>query len=428
MVLIYSHTTSPRLQYSCNFIFKELLGIDFSITIDSEEFKNYKGAKINYSNSKIPDSDFNIQNHSLLFESNIKEQSVTCFLVNDYKAFFNTPDSDWPFDIFAAVFYLISRYEEYLPHTKDMYGRYSHENSLAFKEGFLQLPLVNIWVKHFFVALKKKFPDLNVAFPSFNFVPTYDIDIAYAYKYKGFVRNIGSFLKSPSTERVKVLAGLLKDPFETYGWLNESHQKNNLQPLYFFLVAEKNSRYDKQILPHKNAMWLLVRQHAKKYTLGIHPSWQSGDTFSLLKKEKAYLEEMSEKKITHSRQHYIRFNLPEGYQKLINSGLTEDYSMGYGSINGFRASVASAFYWYDLSKEEQTDLQIHPFCFMDANSFYEQRYTAVQAYEEILHYYKVCKDVNGTLITIWHNNFLGEAKEFNGWKEVYEKFIGTLGS
>lgn len=428
MVLIYSHTTSPRLQYTCNFIFKELLGIDFSITVDSEEFKNYKGAKINYSNSEISDSDFNIQNHSLLFESNIKEQSVSCFFVNDYKAFFNTPDSDWPFDIFAAVFYLISRYEEYLPHTKDLYGRYGHENSLAFKEGFLQLPLVNIWVKDFADTLKKKFPDLNIAFPVFNFVPTYDIDIAYTYKYKGFIRNIGSFLKSPSIERIKVLARLQKDPFDTYDWLNKLHQKNNLQPLYFFLVAEKNSQYDKHILPHKNAMWQLAQQHAKKYTLGIHPSWQSGDTHSLLKKEKAYLEEMSEKTIAHSRKHYIRFNLPEGYQRLINSGLTEDYSMGYGSINGFRASVASAFYWYDLSKEEQTDLRIRPFCFMDANSFYEQLYSAAQAYEEMLHYYKVCKDVNGSLITIWHNNFLGEAKEFNGWKEVYEKFITTVGS
>ena len=428
MVLIYSHITSPRLQYTCSFIFKELLGIDFSITVDSEEFKNYKGAKINYSNSKILDSGFNIQNHSLLFESNIKEQDVSCFVVNNYKGFFNTHNSDWPFDIFAAVFYLISRYEEYLPHTKDMYGRYSHKNSLAFKEGFLQLPLVNIWVRGFAAALKKKFPDLNVAFPAFNFVPTYDIDIAYAYKYKGFVRNIGSFLKLPSIERIKVLARLQKDPFDTYDSLNELHRRNNLHPLYFFLVAEKNGRYDKHILPHKNVMWQLVRQHAKKYTLGIHPSWQSGDTFSLLKKEKGYLEEMSEKIIANSRQHYIRFNLPEGYQKLINSGLKEDYSMGYGSINGFRASVASAYYWYDLSKEEQTDLRIHPFCFMDANSFYEQQYTAAQAYDEMLHYYKVCKDVNGTLITIWHNNFLGSAKEFNGWKEVYEKFIGTVGS
>ena len=97
--------------------------------------------------------------------------------------------------------------------------------------------------------------------------------------------------------------------------------------------------------------------------------------------------------------------------------------MGYGSINGFRASVASAFYWYDLEKEEQTSLRIHPFCFMDANSFYEQRQDPPQTLEELMHYLAVCKAVNGSLITIWHNNFLGTKKEFEGWKEIYEQFI-----
>lgn len=428
MLLIYSHTSSARLQYICSFILKELLGIDFSITIDSEEFKNYKGARINYSSSKIPDSDFNIQNHTLLFENNIKEQATECFQMNEYKAFFKIPDSDWPFDIFAATFYLISRYEEYLPHTKDMYGRYGHENSLAFKEGFLQFPLINIWVKDFAAALKNKFPAFTFQLSPFIFLPTYDIDIAYSYKHKGLVRNAGSFLKSPSLERIKVLTGLQNDPFDTYAWLHELHQKNNLQPLYFFLVAERNGQYDKNILPHKNAMWQLVQQHAKKYTIGIHPSWQSGDTPSLLKKEKTYLEEMSEKAIRTSRQHYIRFTLPEGYRNLIEAGITDDHSMGYGSINGFRASVASSFYWYNLAKEEQTALRIHPFCFMDANSFYEQHFSAAQAYEEMMHYYKVCKEVNGSLITIWHNNFLGEAREFSGWKEIYEAFIEKVRS
>ena len=428
MILIYAHTTSPRLQYTCEFIFKELLGVDFAITIDSEEFINYEGAKINYSNSEIQGPEFKIQNHTLLFENNIKPQTVECFLVNDYKAFFKTENSDWPFDIFAAAFFLISRYEEYLPHAKDMYGRYGHENSLAFKEGFLQFPFVNMWVKGFAAALKNKFPALSFQLLAFSFLPTYDIDIAYSYKHKGLVRNMGSFFKSPSLERIKVLACLQKDPFDTYTWLNELHHEKNLNPLYFFLVAEKNGKYDKNILPHKNAMWQLVQQHAKKYTLGIHPSWQSGDTPSLLKKEKVYLEEMSGKAISTSRQHYIRFALPEGYQKLIDVGITDDYSMGYGSINGFRASVASSFYWYNLLKDEQTTLRIHPFCFMDANSFYEQHFSAAQAYEEMLHYNKVCKEVNGTLITIWHNNFLGTAKEFSGWKEIYEKFIQIVNS
>ena len=63
---------------------------------------------------------------------------------------------------------------------------------------------------------------------------------------------------------------------------------------------------------------------------------------------------------------------------------------------------------------------------MEANSFYEQHYSAAQAYEEILHYYKVCKDGNGTLITIWHNNFFGTEERFYGWKEVYRQFVGEL--
>jgi len=39
----------------------------------------------------------------------------------DFSAFFKS-EGDYPFDIFSAVFYLLSRYEEYLPYKKDMYG------------------------------------------------------------------------------------------------------------------------------------------------------------------------------------------------------------------------------------------------------------------------------------------------------------------
>lgn len=430
MILIYAHISSPRLQYSCNFIFKELLGLNCTITIDSEEFKNYEGVCINYSATAIKEKEFRIDNCSLLFETEIKEQDFYCFNTNGYKALFKTVNSDFSFDILAATFYLISRYEEYLPHTKDLYGRYAHENSLAFKEGFLHLPLLNIWAKDCIAAIKEKFPPgdylYKAQYSKFRFKPTYDIDIAYSYKHKGLLRNIGGYFKSPSVERIKVLLRFQKDPFDSYTWLHELHQQNKLQPIYFFLVAEENSIYDKNILPVKDAMWQLISRHAKKYPVGIHPSWQSGDVFTLLKKEKKYLEEVSEKQVTISRQHYIRFNLPEGYQKLIEAGITEDYSMGYGSINGFRASVATSFFWYDLKNEKQTDLRIHPFCFMDANSYYEQHFSASQAYEELLDYYTVCKEVNGTLITIWHNNFLGTAKEFYGWREMYEKFIRVM--
>ncbi len=435
MILIYSHITSPRLQYICSFIFNELMGVEFSVTIDSEEYKNYNGPKINYSDSNMPGQGLWLKSYPLLFEELVIPQNILCFETNGTKAFFKTGAADFPFDIFSAVFYLLSRYEEYLPHEKDRYGRYAHENSLAFKEGFLNTPLINIWVKQLAKKMKEKYSIFNAPCSLFKFEPTYDIDIAYAYKHKGLLRNIGGFLRSPTLKRLSVLTGSIKDPFDTYDWLDELHRQKNIEPIYFFLVAEKNGMYDKNILPHKEVMWQLVKRHAKKYLVGLHPSWQSGDDAQLLKKEKEQLEAMTEgvraapsrqTPVNSSRQHYIRFNLPQGYQRLIKAGITDDYSMGYGSINGFRASVASSFYWYDLEKEEQTGLRIHPFCFMEANSFYEQKLTPAQAHEEMMQYYKQCKEVGGTLITIWHNNFLGTEKKFEGWRDVYSKFIAQV--
>ncbi len=423
MVLVYSHITSPRLQYICHFIFKELMNVDVSITIDQEEFQNYQGVKINYSDASIPGNIFKLEGNSFLFDEIIIRQEIICFEVNGYKAFFRTHNSDLPFDIFAASFYLLTRYEEYLPHEKDIYGRYAHENSLAFKEGFLQIPIINIWAKDLEKKLKEKYPSFSPSPRGFCFEPTYDIDIAWSYKHKGIIRNLGGFIKSPSAERLKVLTGSQEDPFDSYDWLHELHESHHLSATYFFLVAGRNGQYDKNILPHKEAMWKLIRAHAKKYMVGIHPSWQAEGDPSLLKKEKQQLEAMSGMQITRSRQHYIRFNLPDGYNKLIEAGITDDYSMGYGSINGFRASVAASFYWYNLEEEEQTLLRVHPFCFMDANAYYEQKQNTGETLSELRHYLTVCREVNGSFTSIWHNNFLGTANPFAGWRELYEDFI-----
>jgi hypothetical protein len=422
-VLLYTQNYSPRLQHICAFIFDELLGIECEITTSLEAFKDDDRSKINYSNNGICEEEFQLLPVNLLFEKDIVPQAVECFEANNNTAFFRTGSPAFSFDIFAATFYLLSRYEEYLPHQKDMYGRYAHENSLAFKNNFLHLPLINSWVKDFAAALQIKFPALVIHLPTFKFIPTYDIDIAYSVKQKGLFRNIGGFFKSPSFERIQIVLGMRKDPFDTYEWLIALHEQYQLNPVYFFLVAAKNGLYDKNILPAKQAMHQLVKKHADKYAIGIHPSWQSGDDDGLLTTEIAQLKKMSQKEITNSRQHYIRFNLPAGYRRLLKENISDDYSMGYGSINGFRASVASSFFWFDLERNESTSLRIHPFCFMEANAYYEQKLTADKALEELMQYYTACKAVNGELITIWHNHMVGEDKLYQGWGSMYENFL-----
>jgi hypothetical protein len=433
-LILFSHNISPRLQYVADFIAKELGVGGLTITCSEKEFRDYPGPGINYSDKQISADETWIKPHGLLFETGIKEQDTRCFHANGYKAFFKT-GGDLPFDIFSACFYLLSRYEEYLPHIKDVYGRYAHQNSLAYKEKFLNQPLINVWLQDFKRILREKFPGLSAddsRLPTQDpkFFPTYDIDIAWSYKHKGPWRNAGGLIRSffkgqwsLMKERVLVLLGKQTDPFDAYEWLNRLHEQYRLKPYYFFLIPEKRGRYDKNIRPSSKAMRALIHDHVARYRVGIHPSWKSGDDVSLLKKEIETLSGFTGSPVISSRQHYIRFNLPAGYRRLIENGIRYDFSMGYGSINGFRASVASPFYWYDLESEKQTDLTIFPFCYMEANSFYEQNSTAKQALEEMRYYYWTIKSVNGHFIMIWHNSFLGTDKTSKGWREIYEQFI-----
>jgi hypothetical protein len=429
MLLMYSLSNSYRLQYIVNFFSQQLFDHPIRITTDKKDYINYPAAKINYSPHELIEHEFMISPVGLLFEDGIREQEISCFEINFHKAFFESSGS-MHFDIFAASFYLLSRYEEYLPHEKDEYGRYAVTNSIAYREGFLDQPLVNIWLQEFKSALSLKFPGIKFKGNQFANLITYDVDIAYCYLHKGFFRSMGGLLRSvrdgkwkEAIERCKVIAGFKKDPFDCYEWLDALHLYCRLKPYYFFLVARSNSKYDKNVSASSRKFRELVEYYAATYNIGIHPSWQSGDDRSLLKEEIEWMEVVADKQVQASRQHYIRFTLPETYRQLIGEGIRKDFSMGYGSINGFRASVSSSFKWYDLANEQATSLTIYPFCFMDANSFYEEKHTPQQAYDELMKMYNAVKKVNGIFITIWHNHLLGAAKSTSGWSNMFEIFM-----
>lgn len=407
-MLIYAEKITSRLQYIAEVFFR-----DVKITSSVNEFSSFEGIKLNYSHKKFSNEEFNIQPAGLLFENNIRQQQIQCTEWNGVNIFFQTK-GDIPFDFFSASFYLLTRYEEYLPHKKDSYGRFSHEESLAFKQRFLNLPLVNLWMAELYVLLKQKFPVFQKPLSQFSFTPTYDIDIAYSVTGRGWLRKVYTIFKERSGRR---------DLFDIYAWLNELHKKHHLSPIYFFLLAKRRSKYDKNLSPKSPALKKLIRNISAIYSVGIHPSWQSYFDEQLIKEELIRLKKIAGKNVSASRQHYIQFTLPQTFRCLIESGITDDYSMGYGSINGFRASFASSFYWYDLMKEERTTLLLHPFCYMEANSCFEQKLTAEEAAHELQQYHNIVKKVNGQLITIFHNHFLTQESQWQPWRKMYERFL-----
>lgn len=423
-LLVYTSAITTRLSYVLEIILPGAV-----LTNSMETFLNATGPRIAYSANKVSKDAFQIMPHGLLTEKGISQTDTDIFEWKGHKVFFAT-GGDLPFDIFAASFYLLSRYEEYLPHEKDAYGRYAHTSSIAYREGFLQKPLVNQWKKALCDILKSKYPQYTQTMPGFRFTPTYDIDIAFAYKHKPIWKNLAAFFHALLMGRFEevmemgnVFTGKKTDPFDVYEWLDTLHEKHQLKPVYFLLTLIKRGTNDKNLPAKSRLLQQLYSSIASHYACGLHPSWASSSESRLIEKEKTALEKIIRRKITLSRSHYLLFSLPQTYRQLMEAGIRDEYSMGYGSINGFRASMASPFPWYDLEREVITDLTLHPFCFMDTNAIFQQGLTAAQAYEELQFFYESVKTVNGECITIFHNHFLTEQPACQSWREMYASLL-----
>src|SRR6478672_11882177 len=144
MLLVYVEEITPRIQYIFRFIGRELFETSFQLTTDLNFYRAHFVPKLNYSSTEIEPGEFYLLPANLLFETELKDQPVECFDLNFHKALFPTT-GDFPMDIFAASFFLMSRYEEW-HFRKDNPGKpFKAELSVAFREHFLGEPLVNLW-------------------------------------------------------------------------------------------------------------------------------------------------------------------------------------------------------------------------------------------------------------------------------------------
>lgn len=429
MILVYADKITPRLRYACDVIFRDVLAVQHLLTQDIEKAKNHKGPCVNYSGGTNIGG-ISIVPHGLLAERGMQEQGIQFGKWEDLPVFFIVKnDSDLPFDIFSMVFYLVSRYEEYLPHEKDQHGRFKASNSIACKNNFLEMPLVNMLCRKFADLIIRQYPSFKIKGPGYKFVPTFDIDIAFAHLAKGFPRNILGMgkliLKGKMKElefRLRVMSGKEKDPYDNFGYQFQQVGKFNLDPVYFILIGDLGP-YDRNNDYRAGRFRQLTRMLANNYSTGIHPSYGSSEDSSLLTEEINRLKEITGKEVNRSRQHFLRLKLPDTYRLLLENGITDDFSMGYSDKVGFRASISSNYYFYDIEKESETNLRIHPFCFMDTAFADNLKVTPAVATQRAGDLLSRVRQSGGVAYGIWHNYALSETHGYEGWRSFFEDVI-----
>lgn len=440
-LILFNPLPSNRSGYVFRTLFEELLGLSIQETADVQFFASSTAPKLSYSASTT--------HHPLHFYADgfLIDGALPVTNWNDL----NTPffkDGDIPLkvesDIFSFVFFLLSRYEEYANFTPDKHGRFTANQSWAAQRDLLDKPLVNIIALKLKTLLLQHYPDLNIQTPHYTIQPTYDIDYAFSFKHKGWWRTFGASAKdllsgcfAQLSLRWQVLLGLKPDPFFTFDYLDDCHTRlgfpaatdtldpKSIQrrtPIYFWLLGDWGT-YDKNISHHVPALQELIKRHQKRYFLGIHPSYASNNNKSQLETEIKRLTQVTNTRITRSRQHFLKLSLPYTYHQLCTNGIVADYSMGYAETTGFRAGIANNFWWYDLSTEQVTSLRIHPFALMDVTL---QNYlaltpaAAIQRAESVM---SAIREVGGTHCFIFHNNSLCESEDWQGWRQVYERLL-----
>lgn len=428
MILIHVPQKSQRLQYIFDFYFSSLIRTPYTLTSDINEYQSWPGPKFIYGTENFDQGVF-FQSAGLLFEEDIVIHNFTFQEWQDLQVFFPVEDGELPFDPFSAGFYLISRYEEYLPGSRDRHGRFRASESIACKAGFIKKPVVNIWAHEIAKILSSKFITLKIPEKTYDFAPTIDIDNAYAYKHKGFFHNganlillavtlkLGQFLN-----RLQVLTRLKPDPYDTYNKLSEIHLRYNLKPLYFALLGNK-TKYDRN-LSHKNSALInLLKNLDTQGEVNLHPSYGSNILPGQLTEEKKRLESILQRPVSRSRQHYIKLDIPATYRALTEAGIKEDHSMGFPAKTGFRAGTSSSFYFFDLEKNQATDLKIFPFVAMDTSLKVYQKKRPAEVVEHLRPLVKDIRKYGGSFIFIFHNESLGNQRQWRNWGEVYEKVI-----
>lgn len=423
MLLVYTHKITPRLKYVFKQVCTRILGIPVSFTTTVEELIAHDSLKMSYARQALG-NEFFIRGHDILFEQGLADNDIHVMDWDETKCFFHNGDkSSIPFDIFAASFYLLSRYEEYLPHVKDEFGRFTANDSLALKHDFLHQPVVDIWAYKFREALQEKFPDYQFEERRYNVEPIIDVPMAYYFRQKGLMRTIGGtlgdifrFKLKQLYQRYLVLLRFKRDPYDTFKWITNMQKRSSSKFHVFFLIGDY-STYDKNISINKKKFVSLIKSVADYCKVGLKASYFALENLAILKKEKKNMESIINSSLEISRNSFSKLNLPKMYRSLIELEIKKDYTMGYINQIGFRAGTCTPFLFYDIDFEIQTPLMIHSFHIMDYSLL--QHVSQLDKKETLSKIIDQIKKVNGTFAPVFHNYSFSDDQRWNGFKELF---------
>ena len=435
MIYIITHTQSARLDYCFRLIFGQLLGVEWACISQSEYKPELHPTSINYTASPITGT-FLIPNAGLL-ESNSISTVDWQLTHGDIPYLFSFPPTNparqLDYDIFSASFYLVSEYEKYLALDTDQHERYHQPQYPTARLGLDTLPLVHLYVAELKSAMTNFFgEEITTVWspPHFDYEITWDIDAPWKYLKKGFKIVWGGLIKAiikgDSTSTKERLRAIFtqKDPYHTFNQIFRLCPPDHTR---FFFLIDRNSPHDTRFTWEHPAFRSLMQEiHRKGYGTGLHPSFTSFLDQSRIKTEHQALSAVLNYKITHARQHFLKYRLPTTYRYLLEMGVRHEYTQCLFHTGGFPNGMACPYPWFDLMRNTETKLMLHPTIIMDRTLQQYLNLQPAQAESRWQDLLEKTREVNGIFTLLLHNDVLSESEEWRGWSKMVEEMLGRL--
>ncbi|UCH93071.1 MAG: polysaccharide deacetylase family protein [Candidatus Aminicenantes bacterium] len=438
---------SPERRYTIDILMGEMLGLDYRI-----ELKPQQDYEIHLENGKkliIRDHFFSSlpTRTSYLKAANIP-RSVRLLKnrfvkAKDIPMIYGTEQLEITnnrivcgIDVFASVFFMLSRWEEYVIPTRDTHQRFPATASLAFKHGFLDRPVVNEYVEMLWQMLCYLGCQQQRQEQSFTFVLTHDVDALL--KWLGWYQVLHTFAGdtikrkqirtafSRINEYRKIRRGKIKDPFDTYDWLMNLSESLNLKSHFYFMSGGLSKAPEDNHSPyppgHARALAIFEKIKARAHIIGFHPGYTTYNNEELWEAQKKRLENACACSVTIGRQHYLRFQVPHTWQLWDNQNMEIDSTCGYSDREGFRCGTGHKYSVFNILTRKKLKLKEQPLIFMELRNFYCGGYKGQSLFEHNLsRIIDNAKTFNTPVTLLFHNDVFADKAFVQMYEEILQK-------
>lgn len=339
-------------------------------------------------------------------------------------------------DLIASAYFLLSRYEELINCKRDEHNRFCGKDSVAGRFGFIDRPVVDEYGQLLRQWLRDAGIEINNPPEEFNNIYlTHDADKLTQYRnLRGMTGGLLRAIKNISARKLKSVAdaiakGPLSDPLFTFAdMLNTDKKVKKAQSIVFIKAVKKATvSFDKPAynLSSADAQTLINICKSSNCKIGLHTSYLSGEMPNIIHSEKDRLESAVGENIVLNRWHFLRSGKPDNMNKLAECGITDDFSIGFADIAGFRLGTCRAVRWIDPTTMTLTNLTLHPLTIMDCTLDDYMKLDETEAFDYCKKLIDNVKKHNGDLSLLWHNTSVSSLNN-SYHKRLYTKLIDYI--